>query len=175
MYYPSIIGYLLARFIAGLYTLIPASSLYLGRMHSREQPNNVHFRLATFWTTLWRCLGRYNLSCRVCLINLWDGLKDSDAGVKIAAGETVFYNNNILHCATYNSKKKRATLHACMGNSKGGPSRAKNILQHGLEWMKGESFRLSLPSDSSRAMLDKLIAMYNRNPLGSDIEYSLQN
>jgi len=107
--------------------------------------------------------------------NLEIDLKNPDGSGKIAAGETVFYNNNILHCATYNSKEKRATLHGCVGNSKGGSSRARNILQHGLEWMKEEKFRSSLSNDISRSMLDKLIAMHDTNPPGSALEYSLEN
>ena len=47
----------------------------------------------------------------------------------------MFYNNNILHCATYDPYQKRATLHACMGDTRGGAIRARNILQHGLAWM----------------------------------------
>ncbi|KAF9476138.1 hypothetical protein BDN70DRAFT_995886 [Pholiota conissans] len=62
-------------------------------------------------------------------------------------GETVFYNNNILHCGAYNSKQPRATLHGCMGDIKAGVTRARNILQHGLEWMKGDAFRQTLPPE----------------------------
>jgi hypothetical protein len=91
-----------------------------------------------------------------------------------SAGETVFYNSNILHCATYNSKEKRTTLHGCMGDAKGGPIRARNILQHGLGWMKEERFRDGLPNEVSRRMLDKLIEMYNK--AGDEVfEYSLKN
>ncbi|KAI0072244.1 hypothetical protein K474DRAFT_1668050 [Panus rudis PR-1116 ss-1] len=64
--------------------------------------------------------------------------------VTIKPGETVFYNSNILHCATYNPDAKRATLHACMGSIKSGSSRARNILQHGLNWMIEPSFRETL-------------------------------
>ncbi|KXN84189.1 hypothetical protein AN958_12893 [Leucoagaricus sp. SymC.cos] len=46
-------------------------------------------------------------------------------------GETVFYNSNILHCAAYDSKAKRATLHAMVGDIHGGSMRARNTLQHG--------------------------------------------
>lgn len=77
-------------------------------------------------------------------------------------GETVFYNSNILHCATYDSKEPRATLHACIGDIRGGSSRARNVLQHGLDWMKDERFRAML-SEKSKPMLDRLIAMRNSN------------
>ncbi|KAG6902695.1 hypothetical protein C0995_012835 [Termitomyces sp. Mi166 len=84
-------------------------------------------------------------------------------------GETVFYNSNILHCATYNCTEKRATLHATMGNVKGGSTRARNILQHGLNWMKEDTFREGL-NDRGRRMLDRLIEM---KELNVDIGYSL--
>lgn len=78
------------------------------------------------------------------------------------AGETVFYNSNILHCAAYDSNEPRATLHASMGDIKGGSARARNVLQHGLDWMKEERFRAVL-GEKSRPMLDRLIAMRNNN------------
>lgn len=55
--------------------------------------------------------------------------------LKTVVGETVNYNNNILHRASYSPNKPRATLHV-WGNTRGG-SRASNILQHGLEWIRG--------------------------------------
>ena len=61
----------------------------------------------------------------------------------------MFYNSNILHCAMYDPDERRATLHACMGNSRGGTTRARNILQHGLEWMKEERFKTTLPTVSN--------------------------
>ena len=60
------------------------------------------------------------------------------------AGETVFYNSNILHCAVYDHTTVRATLHASMGDVRGGATRARNVLQHGLDWIKGEEFKKSL-------------------------------
>jgi hypothetical protein len=84
------------------------------------------------------------------------------------AGETVFYNSNILHCAAYDSKQRRATLHASMGDIRGGSSRARNVLQHGLNWMREDNFRLSLNA-KSRPMLDRLLAMYNST---TDVGYS---
>ncbi|KAF8952257.1 hypothetical protein BDZ97DRAFT_1809771 [Flammula alnicola] len=79
--------------------------------------------------------------------------------VALQAGDTVFYNSNILHCAAYSSKERRATLHACIGDAKGGSSRARNVLQHGLEWMKGTSFRDNLPNETAKAMLNNLISI----------------
>jgi len=65
--------------------------------------------------------------------------------VPLDVGQTVFYNNNILHRAMYNKEKKRATLHACIGTTVGGYHRARNILQHGLNWMREERFKNTLP------------------------------
>ena len=88
------------------------------------------------------------------------------------AGESVFYNSNILHCATYDSKAPRATLHATMGDTRGGNSRARNILQHGLNWMKEDTFRDGLDT-RGRAMLERLIAMHES--VSGDAGYSLAN
>ncbi|ORZ14196.1 hypothetical protein BCR42DRAFT_354668 [Absidia repens] len=87
--------------------------------------------------------------------------------VALKPGQTVFYDNNILHRAAYFSSKKRATLHASMGTIEGGHHRAKTVFQHGLDWMSTDEFKATL-SDSlktpfantqamaSRAGLDKL-------------------
>jgi len=95
--------------------------------------------------------------------------------VRLKAGETVFYNNNILHCARYSPDTPRATLHACMGDSRGGAVRARNVLQHGLGWMGEARFQEGLPEgERARAMLERLLKM------GKDVEevgvgYSLEN
>ena len=88
------------------------------------------------------------------------------------AGETVFYNNNILHCATYSTHRPRATLHACMGDARGGSARARNILQHDLEWMKEDAFRETL-SLEGKQMLDRLVEMQEEFH-DKLIEYSLE-
>jgi hypothetical protein len=49
-----------------------------------------------------------------------------------------------------------------MGDIKGGSSRARNVLQHGLDWMKEERFRATL-NEKSKPMLDRLIAMRSSN------------
>lgn len=85
------------------------------------------------------------------------------------AGESVFYNSNILHCATYDPDEKRATLHATMGDAKGGSTRARNILQHGLDWMKNPAFEAHLDA-RGQAMLANLLQMEKS---AGDIEYSL--
>jgi len=92
--------------------------------------------------------------------------------VTLRPGETVFYNNNILHCASYSPNRPRATLHACMGDTRGGSARASNILQHGLEWMKEETFRETLDLQG-KEMLERLVRMQEEFH-GKDIEYSLE-
>ena len=63
-----------------------------------------------------------------------------------------------------------------MGDTKGGPFRARNILQHGLGWMKERRFRDGLPNDVSRGMLDKLIEMYDSAVEDREVpRYSLKN
>jgi hypothetical protein len=57
--------------------------------------------------------------------------------VKLAAGDAVFYNNNILHRGAYDSKIERMTLHGSVGHVKGSALRARNVLQHGIgEWVE---------------------------------------
>lgn len=60
----------------------------------------------------------------------------------------MIYNNNILHTGAYNPSSKRATLHGCMGNSRGGAARARNILQHDLRWMRDKEFQESFKDSS---------------------------
>lgn len=91
--------------------------------------------------------------------------------VVLKPGETVFYNNNILHCATYSHSTPRLTLHACIGCTRGGSSRARNILQHGLAWMEQDSFRESL-NQTGKEMLDRLLKMKRD---AGDAGFSLQN
>lgn len=88
-----------------------------------------------------------------------------------SAGETAFYNSNILHCASYSSANKRATLHGTMGSTRGGFSRARNILQHGLNWMTEPRFRDTL-NKRGQMMLDNLVKM--KDGAGS-VGYSLDN
>jgi hypothetical protein len=88
------------------------------------------------------------------------------------AGQTVFYNSNILHCGAYNSKQRRATLHGCMGDTRGGSTRARNVLQHGLLWMTEDRFRDQL-SGRGRKMLQALIDM--KKGVKGDVGYSQMN
>ena len=52
--------------------------------------------------------------------------------VRLAAGDAVFYNNNILHRGRYSAGRDRATLHGSVGHVVGGRRRATNVLQHGV-------------------------------------------
>lgn len=62
--------------------------------------------------------------------------------VHLKAGDMVFYNNNILHRGVYDSSVQRMTLHGSIGHVAGGPSRARNILQHGVgSWVENCNFR----------------------------------
>ncbi|KAH9927615.1 uncharacterized protein B0H18DRAFT_954320 [Fomitopsis serialis] len=92
--------------------------------------------------------------------------------VTLKPGETVFYNNNILHCATYDPYQKRATLHACMGDTRGGAIRARNILQHGLFWMKEPPFRDTL-NERGKKMLERLLKL--QESVNGDLGYSQVN
>lgn len=85
------------------------------------------------------------------------------------AGEAVFYNSNILHCAAYNSKEPRATLHGTIGDTRGGSARARNVLQHGLAWMKEDRFKQTL-NERGKEMLARLIAV--QEDVG-EVSYSL--
>ncbi|KAJ7933858.1 hypothetical protein B0H13DRAFT_1952286 [Mycena leptocephala] len=89
--------------------------------------------------------------------------------VSLQPGESVFYNSNILHCATYDAHAPRSTLHASMGNVAGGSVRARNVLQHGLTWMKEPQFSDGLDA-RGKAMLGRLLALYNSV---GDVGYSL--
>ncbi|CDR88378.1 uncharacterized protein SPSC_04205 [Sporisorium scitamineum] len=97
--------------------------------------------------------------------------------VQLKPGQTAFYSQRILHRASYLPSVKRATLHGCFGDaSQGGngpAERARNVLQHGVEWMRDPAFGKSLP-DTLKPMWTNLIrmdAMYADKKLG----YSLDN
>ncbi|KAF7376605.1 hypothetical protein MSAN_00077200 [Mycena sanguinolenta] len=89
--------------------------------------------------------------------------------VSLRPGESVFYNSNILHCAAYDCQAPRATLHASMGNVAGGTVRARNVLQHGLSWMKEPQFNDGL-DPRGKAMLGRLLQLYHA---AGDVGYSL--
>lgn len=75
----------------------------------------------------------------------WQGVDPPNTlRVRLKAGETVFYSQRILHRASYLPTAKRATLHGCFGDAseggEGAKERARNILQHGVEWMREPEF-----------------------------------
>ncbi|KAL7411360.1 hypothetical protein BDY24DRAFT_410260 [Mrakia frigida] len=83
--------------------------------------------------------------------------------ISLKAGQTTFYNNNILHVGKYNLKVKRRTLHGCYGSPPPGDlNRAQNILQHFPPpfptYISSPAFRSSLPK-VLKPMLDRLLAM----------------
>lgn len=89
------------------------------------------------------------------------------------AGQVIFYDNQILHrgCEpplsvrlfaalmrqnrTYDSSRKRATMHGSYQDSRESPSRGSGVLQHGTEWMASDAFRQSL-TDAPKESLDML-------------------
>ncbi|CCX29589.1 Similar to Putative nicotinamide N-methyltransferase; acc. no. Q4I2X5 [Pyronema omphalodes CBS 100304] len=87
--------------------------------------------------------------------------------VKLKAGDTVFYDNNILHRAVYPTNPERVTLHACMGTVGAGWERARNILQHGMEWVKEVKYDGRLEE-----MRGRLVRMEDE-VVGKEVGYSL--
>lgn len=81
--------------------------------------------------------------------------------VRLEPGEMAFYNNNILHRGAYKSDVERMTLHGSMGHVQGGALRARNVLQHGREWI--EKVDLGGLNGKDRAvaegMRDRLVAL----------------
>ena len=88
--------------------------------------------------------------------------------VKLEAGQTVFYNNNIVHRAEYGTSPQRATLHGSMGTVVGGSLRAKNILQHRLEWIKEMEC-----SGRLNEMRDRLVSLAEQHDVDK-MGYSLE-
>ncbi|GAO50192.1 hypothetical protein SAICODRAFT_85253 [Saitoella complicata NRRL Y-17804] len=61
---------------------------------------------------------------------------EGELRVDLQPGDTVFYDNNILHRGVYGTTPVRATLHGCIGTTGAGPERARNILQHDMNWVR---------------------------------------
>ncbi|GFZ49812.1 hypothetical protein JCM24511_07215 [Saitozyma sp. JCM 24511] len=103
--------------------------------------------------------------------NLSGGAMPGGKALELKKGETVFYNNNILHVGKYNPLIKRRTLHGCYGSPPpGDTARARNILQHDLSYATDPAFRKGLP-ERLRPMLDRLNGM-QREMEGREVGYS---
>lgn len=104
--------------------------------------------------------------------------------VRLKAGQTAFYSQRILHRASYLPSRHRATLHGCYGEvgydaSHGqdhqnisASERARNVLQHGVEWMKDDAFGHQLPQ-RLQPMWKNLLVMSEKNK-PEDLGYSLE-
>lgn len=89
--------------------------------------------------------------------------------VELHPGDLVFYNNNILHRATYKAENKRITIHGSYGNVHKGESRAKGVLQHGVaEWLP----RLESKNDNLMMLAEKLAQLAKKFE-GVDLGYAL--
>jgi hypothetical protein len=72
-----------------------------------------------------------------------------------------FYNNNILHRGAYKCNVERMTLHGSVGHVQGGAMRARNVLQHGREWI-GKVNLSGLDENEkeiAEGMRDRLVAL----------------
>ncbi|KJX97052.1 phytanoyl-CoA dioxygenase family protein [Zymoseptoria brevis] len=83
----------------------------------------------------------------------------SQLAVQLKAGDIVFYNNNILHRGVYRSDAERMTLHGSIGHVDGGPLRARNVLQHGRNWIGGVDFSQVENPDRARGMRERLLEL----------------
>ncbi|QSZ29744.1 hypothetical protein DSL72_004261 [Monilinia vaccinii-corymbosi] len=98
---------------------------------------------------------------------------EGEIRVEMRAGDVVFYDNNILHRAKYESSKERATLHGSVGHKKGKRLRARNVLQHGLrEWVSEINLDVLDKEERRRAnaMRERLLKLAEEN---GEVGYSL--
>jgi len=86
------------------------------------------------------------------------GVMPGEVTLTLKQGQSVFYNNNLLHRAKYDHTIKRVTLHASMGLTTAGPQRAQNLFQHGLDWIKSDKFRKTIPS-TAQVLYDNLLRL----------------
>lgn len=81
------------------------------------------------------------------------------AVVRLAAGDCVFYDNNILHRGVYDAARERLSLHGSVGHRLGGPLRARNVLQHGIgAWVDRCDFGAALGDPVQRASAEGMRA-----------------
>lgn len=83
----------------------------------------------------------------------------SQLAVHLKAGDMVFYNNNILHRGIYKHDIERMTLHGSIGHADGGSLRARNVLQHGREWIEGVDFSQVDNFARASGMRDRLLQL----------------
>ncbi|KAF3105787.1 hypothetical protein TWF569_008914 [Orbilia oligospora] len=86
-------------------------------------------------------------------------LKD-EIRVVLKPNQAVFYENDILHRAEYDTKK-RVTLHGSLGKE-GQVERARMVLQHGVEYLKENSFAEEM-GDVGKRMWGNLIDGYGKS------------
>ncbi|KAK6438493.1 hypothetical protein LTR95_005311 [Oleoguttula sp. CCFEE 5521] len=79
--------------------------------------------------------------------------------VKLEAGEMAFYNNNIFHRGAYRSDVERMTLHGSMGHVAGGSLRARNVLQHGRDWIDLVDLSRVEDRQTAEGMRDRLVQL----------------
>ncbi|KAK1765418.1 phytanoyl-CoA dioxygenase [Phialemonium atrogriseum] len=94
--------------------------------------------------------------------------------VRLAAGDAVFYNNNILHRGVYDSGRERMTVHGSAGHVDGAAERARNVLQHGCrDWIDRCDFGFLDEGTRAKAekMRERLIRMGREH---GDVGYSLE-
>ena len=77
----------------------------------------------------------------------------------------------LVHVGKYNLQVKRRTLHGCYGSPPpGNTDRARNLLQHGLDYAATPEFRASVPKNLW-PMLDRLNGL-QADMAGKPITYS---
>ncbi|VEU21855.1 DEKNAAC102853 [Brettanomyces naardenensis] len=89
--------------------------------------------------------------------------------VHLEPGDCAFYNPNILHRATYSTKRERVTIHGSYGNFSIGKNRARLVLQHGVaDWLD----QLEPINEEMRVLSDRLKEIA-KEMKGKDLGYSL--
>ncbi|QPG74647.1 hypothetical protein FOA43_001979 [Brettanomyces nanus] len=90
--------------------------------------------------------------------------------VHLEPGDCAFYNPNILHRATYSTKRERVTLHGSYGNYKNGKNRARLVLQHGVaDWL--DQFE---PTNNEINIMADRLKQVSEQMKGKDLGYSLE-
>ncbi|KAI5475381.1 hypothetical protein MNV49_001485 [Pseudohyphozyma bogoriensis] len=106
----------------------------------------------------------------------WDVDPPGTLRVRLKAGQTAFYSQRILHRASYVPTAIRATLHGAYGDmgpdwQVGSETRARNFLQHQVDWMTTPEFGEKLP-DSLKPMWKNYMRTQQKYA-GVDLGFSL--